>query len=393
MASQPYPDKRRNIWCCKYRPDPTGPWVIANLGKHPIPFGSKGPPKKPPQFAIDRRNELAEIEYRAKKGIGKTPVREKGLAVHLADYLRTYPLGHDAGSVKQMERHARSFEAFATARRVTTLQGVTKALCRSYLEQRSAAGVGHDTLVTEKGYLSGVWARAVEDELVPDNPWRKVKPPGSPSEPEWTFWSDDEVARIAAACHKAWQSDLVLVLANTGLRISAGLAMEWRWLDWERGLVKVPAVSDKGGRGYAIPWTATTREVLTRRFANRHGDSPLVFPNLYRDGGVVPYDSARAAIMRAIARAKVKPGTPHDLRHTFARWLVRQPGIPLNVVQAALGHANLKTTQRYLAMGGDDMRGMFDEIGLGGGGATVKPDPLAAVPSEDTPRAEPPPTT
>jgi integrase len=118
--------------------------------------------------------------------------------------------------------------------------------------------------------------------------------------------------------------------------------------------------------------TSTARDVLTRRHATQRGSSDLVFPNPYRGagktaGGVVPYDSAREAIMRAIAKARVKPGTPHDLRHTFARWLVRQPGIPVNVVQAALGHADLKTTQRYLTMDGADMAGMFDAIGLGGG--------------------------
>jgi integrase len=36
----------------------------------------------------------------------------------------------------------------------------------------------------------------------------------------------------------------------------------------------------------------------------------------------------------------------HDLRHTFATWL-RQEGTPLEVVQRALGHAQITTTMRY----------------------------------------------
>lgn len=375
MATKPYIDKRRGTWHCKYRPDPAGPWVIVSLGKHPTPFPVDRPPRRPPQFVVDRRNEFAEIEYRAAKGLSKGPTREKSLAGYLADYLASYGLGHDLGSLRQVTRHAKSFEAWATAKGINTIQGVTRATCRDYLESRARSGITHDTLMTEKGYLSGVWKRAVDDGLIPVNPWSGVKPPGKPAERTWTFWSDDEVSRIASACHKPWQSDLVLILANTGLRISAGLAMAWTWIDWDAGVIKVPSRDDKGGKGYAIPMTATARDVLTRRHATQRGSSDLVFPNPYRGsgrtaGGIVPYDSAREAIMRAISKAKVKPGTPHDLRHTFARWLVRQPGIPVNVVQAALGHADLKTTQRYLTMDGADMAGMFDSIGLGGEKAT-----------------------
>ena len=372
MATKPYIDKRRGTWHCKYRPDPAGPWVIEMLGKHPTPVDPARPPRRPPQFVIDRRNEFAEIEYRAAKGLSQGPVREKPLAGYLADYVAGYGVGHDAGSLRQVTRHAKSFEAYASSRGIKTVQAVTKGVCRDYLEHRAKSGVGYDTLATEKGYLSGIWSRAVDDGLMTVNPWSGVKPPGKPAERTWTFWSDAEVARIASACHKPWQSDLVLILANTGLRISAGLAMAWKWIDWDAGTVKVPSRDDKAGKGYVIPMTSTARDVLTRRFAEQEGSSDLVFPNPYRGslktaGGVVPYDSAREAIMRAIAKAKVKPGTPHDLRHTFARWLVRQPGIPLNVVQAALGHADLKTTQRYLTMDGASLAGMFDSIGLGEG--------------------------
>ena len=48
--------------------------------------------------------------------------------------------------------------------------------------------------------------------------------------------------------------------------------------------------------------------------------------------------------------ARIRAGLPdvriHDLRHTFASTLVNQ-GVPLYEVQKLLGHAQIRTTERY----------------------------------------------
>ena len=41
--------------------------------------------------------------------------------------------------------------------------------------------------------------------------------------------------------------------------------------------------------------------------------------------------------------------TPHRLRHSMAKHL-RDAGMPLDVVQALLGHTDLRTTQRYAGL-------------------------------------------
>ena len=49
----------------------------------------------------------------------------------------------------------------------------------------------------------------------------------------------------------------------------------------------------------------------------------------------------------AARRAGVKGFNPHDLRHTYASVCLRN-GVSLRDLQARLGHASIRTTERYL---------------------------------------------
>lgn len=380
VASNPFPDKKRGVWLCKYKPDPTGEWVRVNLGKDPRLLSAR-PPKTPPQSVLDRQREFAEIEYNARHGISAAPARAKGLAGYLESYVDAFAASHKPGSVRQLRRHAARFEAFAREKGVTTVQGVTRGLCRDYLEFRIRS-VAHDTLKTEMRYLMPAWTRAVDDGLMTKNPWSRLKVPGKSTRSDPVFWTSEEIGRVAAACAKSWQSDLVLFLANTGMRISTALAMRWGWVDWGRGVVTIPkeeAARHSGVKtAYGFALNRVSRDVLQKRyFAHKGGDDGFVFANPYRGGGEIPYDSAREAVQRAIKRAGVPHGTPHDLRHSYARALERS-GAPLSVVQSQLGHSSLATTQRYTSSSADEAARWLEDFGVG---EPPTPTPGAGGPS------------
>lgn len=362
MASKPFANKQRGIWLMKYRPDPTGKWVKVTLGKDPRLLGAR-PPRTPPQWIEDRAQEFREIEYRARHGIGAAPARARGLESYLRAYADAYRASHDAGSIKQLNRHVATFLSFCSRRGIASLQAVTRPVCRDYLEAR-IADVSHNTLRTEMRYLSPIWSRAVEDGLLAVNPWSRLKVPGKPTERTPTFWTSAQIASIAAACHRPWQSDLVLVLANTGLRISTALALRWDWIDWGRSTITIPAEDgeDDIKTSYSLIMNRVARDVLTRRFALEGGD--LVFANPLKRGGIIPYDSARAAISRAIEKAGVPAGTPHDFRHTYARALL-ESGEAINVVQAQLGHSTVTTTMRYIKIKVEHARVALEDFALG----------------------------
>jgi site-specific recombinase XerD len=75
-------------------------------------------------------------------------------------------------------------------------------------------------------------------------------------------------------------------------------------------------------------------------------DQPLWW-TLRRPFRALTYDAARLMFARANAALGAN-WTLHDLRHSAAYRMARDPNVPLTDVQWVLGHAHLSTTQRYL---------------------------------------------
>lgn len=115
----------------------------------------------------------------------------------------------------------------------------------------------------------------------------------------------------------------------TGTRRSATYSLKWDDIDFVQ---RKAVVREKGGKEHIV-WLsdaaiALLQEIPRRgRYVFRHGNR-------------------RKEFARALERAGIKDFRWHDLRHTFATWM-RQGGVPLEVVQRALGHVALATTERY----------------------------------------------
>jgi integrase len=106
-----------------------------------------------------------------------------------------------------------------------------------------------------------------------------------------------------------------------------------------RALQPLPAAPD------AFVWLRLYQAQLAGLVAAGR-DEPLWW-TLRRPLRPLRYDAARAMFTRANAGLGSN-WSLHDLRHTAAYRMARDPQMPLTDVQWVLGHAHLSTTQRYL---------------------------------------------
>jgi site-specific recombinase XerD len=158
------------------------------------------------------------------------------------------------------------------------------------------------------------------------------------------------VMRAAGAgVHGARARGLIVILWRAGLRISEALGLAERDLDPNRGAIVIRR--GKGGKRREIgmdAWGwAQLRPWLDHRTSLPIGALFCVISGRTR-GRPWSGPAARAQLRRLADRAGVRRRfAPHQLRHAHAVEMARE-GVPLNVIQRQLGHADLGITSVYL---------------------------------------------
>jgi len=161
------------------------------------------------------------------------------------------------------------------------------------------------------------------------------------------------VYALARAAASGQDAALFLTAAFAGLRRGELVALRWRDVDFEKRSIRVEGsfshgavTTTKGGRVRAVPqsprWHKRSRASGQRGYATAPGDP--VFPGDI--AGHLDVSALRRRFVAARDAAGLRPLRFRDMRHTFGSLAINRASIVQ--VQAWMGHADVKTTMRYL---------------------------------------------
>ncbi|MBA7622771.1 Tyrosine recombinase XerD [subsurface metagenome] len=157
------------------------------------------------------------------------------------------------------------------------------------------------------------------------------------------FLTEEEIHKLIEYCLPQLKP-IVITALTTGMRRGEILKLKWKNVDFERSLITIEETKNDSVR--RIPINDFLKEILLN--LESRNTNEYVFLNIHKR----PYSDIKTAWQKAIKKAGIKDFRFHDLRHTFASYLVMS-NVNLKTVQELLGHKSMQMTMRYSHLSGE----------------------------------------
>ncbi|HEY2728681.1 MAG TPA: tyrosine-type recombinase/integrase [Polyangia bacterium] len=261
-------------------------------------------------------------------------------------------------------------------RRAPTPAELDLMMCRAYLAslhgRNDAATIGR-----KLSSLRAFFKLSVRRRLVAGSPVAGLRAPKRAKRLP-SFLGKEDVGRLldgraarpdatpeAVACERA----LFEVIYGAGLRVSEACNLDVDDVEREGAGGRVKVRQGKGRKDRVVPFGSKAGAALddygphrTKRLEARRAGAGT--------GGAALFVSARGRRLdpRVVRRMLVRRGqatstppiSPHALRHSFATHLLGE-GADLRGIQELLGHASVRTTQRYAHVNIDHLMSVYDK--------------------------------
>lgn len=173
--------------------------------------------------------------------------------------------------------------------------------------------------------------------------WDQVRPFRQADAPRVRFLSEVEARRLVNRSDPEFRP-LVRAALLTGCRYGEIVGLEVNHFDVAAGVLQVH--EGKTGKVRNVPLTDEGVQFFTEQSAERMGSARIFLRKSDR-----PWRKSEQSrpMLEASKKAKIDPPISfHILRHTYGSLLARR-GVPLQVISAAMGHADTRMTQRHYA--------------------------------------------
>jgi len=298
----------------------------------------------------------------------------------LADWVRTWlrDYGPRQCEPKTLERYAELADyilkatadepaALAAAPLVelkhTTIEVALYALLR--MKAKRKKHLSAKTVREIGSVLSVSLNKAFRLDKIPVNPMLRVELP-KVEQADARALSADEVHRLRDACRGDWTYTFIEVSLATGARRGELLSLEWPDIDWLTSTLTISKSLEETAAGLRVkpPKNKRTRKfkigptaIAALRFEqDRQQEHRRLYGPDYQgdlifcepDGSYLQPHLVSQVIVRRLQKAGIEDASLHTLRHTHASHLLSN-NVPLPVVSARLGHADVNITARIYA--------------------------------------------
>lgn len=229
-------------------------------------------------------------------------------------------------------------------------------------------------------HLIALWKHAIQIGQTDQNPWSQLRPGQVHTKPKCVAEPDFSTALNFLAEHARrfrpihlWRCAF-MALANTGMRRSQLVGLEWRDVDFKQGTILLRAATSKTYREYKVPMCESLLGMLYQLQSDAialwgrapdFAESQVFNIRLHRNFEIRANSLTTDAVTKFFTRlAKLSESSLscHRLRHRIATRLLENNATHIKNVQALLGHTNIATTLNYVSPNLPALRNAIDQL-------------------------------
>lgn len=244
---------------------------------------------------------------------------------------------------------------------------------RAYLQWLDQKGNKPSSLARKLAAVRSFYRYLSRRGMVNDNPVDGMRTPKQPKLLPRVLTKDDADALMTfPAGLTVWSlrdRALLETLYSTGARVGELVALDIGDVRELEGLVRLQG---KGRKERIVPIGEMALDAIRRYRLSLPLPSAGVPPRALfcnQRGGRLTSRSVARVVNRYSSRLAGGAVSPHALRHSFATHLLDE-GADLRSIQEMLGHASLRTTQRYTHVATDQLLAVYDRAHPRAGRAT-----------------------
>lgn len=217
----------------------------------------------------------------------------------------------------------------------------TEAADNGLIDPTIAAGIGRVKGVKQAGVRAGNWLTKEQAQTLINTP---------------------DTTTLKGLRDRA----ILAVMIGAGLRRSEVANLTYDHIQQRDGRWVLVDLTGKGNRVRTVPIPSWVKVAIDKWAAAAGKDSGRVFLPINKSGRITGERVSTQLVYRVVTEHAAAAGVnvaAHDLRRTFAK-LAHKGGAALDQIQLTLGHASIKTTERYLGVEQNLTHAPCDVLGL-----------------------------
>lgn len=234
-----------------------------------------------------------------------------------------------------------------------------------YLADRGNAAVSRGRkLATLKSFFKCLLSKGT----VKTDPTATIKMPKT-QQKEPSYLTEQEYKRLlrtvqknSSKYFKLRDTAILTMFLGMGLRLSELVELDVGNINFDDGTIKV---TRKGNHERILPANDEVMITLSRYLKTRENAATQKPLFLSKRNQRIGNGSVWHLVKKYLKQAQIEKDklSPHTLRHSFATLLLRQ-GENILTIKELLSHKNLRTTERYLHINGEDLKSAVGKIDL-----------------------------